>query len=674
MTLKYVELSGFRGYRSKVRIKFGADFTVIDGRNGVGKSTIFDAVEFALTGTLTKYSDAKVDRETVEDYLWWMGAKAGPAEQYVKVGFEFDGKNIEVTRSSSQPGRADNLEFALEHLFDSNIERAPAVKQLCGSSIIRDELIAKLSLDLKETDRFALLSSTIGATGTDEWVEKSKEVLKLAKEGLERAQMIAERASQDRAQATLRVDEARSALLSEGEVRDATSSLQSLLGGRVGPEGISESARTVVTSLRRTIADLRQLIELSALKETAASEIEALLPEIERLQKRKFDFQATIENLSNQLLEVPVSEEFSGVADALAHLAEAGEKVGCENDTCPLCKSTVSEEQFGAGVQQLRNEANWLAEKSVEIAALKNNHDTLTRELATAVEKLERCEQDRTRLAEIIRQFDQRNTELQGEKPFSKADVAAQISKTVERINNITALLPIVDATGRTREIVSAESELAERRASTTQAERQLALARRTERDAQALHDGVRKAAGDAVTLRLERILPLITELYTRLRPHPTFGVIDYKMRGKVRRYLTFRVGEDINPQFVFSSGQRRATGLAFLIAVHLSIAWSKWKTLMLDDPVQHIDDFRSVHLAEVLGHLVSENRQIICAVEDPALAQLICRKMPIRTNGGGTRVTLGINDEGDVDVLESEELKGGSRRVLFQGPHDLAL
>ena len=44
MRLAYVDLCGFRGYRQAVRLDFAEAFTIIDGRNGVGKSTIFDAV------------------------------------------------------------------------------------------------------------------------------------------------------------------------------------------------------------------------------------------------------------------------------------------------------------------------------------------------------------------------------------------------------------------------------------------------------------------------------------------------------------------------------------------------------------------------------------------------------------------------------------------------------
>jgi hypothetical protein len=51
---------------------------------------------------------------------------------------------------------------------------------------------------------------------------------------------------------------------------------------------------------------------------------------------------------------------------------------------------------------------------------------------------------------------------------------------------------------------------------------------------------------------------------------------IAYPIHGDVRRALSLQVGNGINPQFLFSSGQRRATGLAFLLSITLSLAWSR--------------------------------------------------------------------------------------------------
>jgi chromosome segregation protein len=206
-----------------------------------------------------------------------------------------------------------------------------------------------------------------------------------------------------------------------------------------------------------------------------------------------------------------------------------------------------------------------------------------------------------------------------------------------------------------------------------SRAERKLGLARRADLRAQALHDAARRAAGESLNRRLERVLPLMSELYRRLRPHPIWGDIEYRIRGDVRRFLKLQVGNELNPQFIFSSGQRRATGLAFLLSVNLSLAWSKWKTVLLDDPVQHVDDFRSIQLTEVMGQLIAGGRQIICAVEDAALADLLCRRLPIHQQGEGKRVTLGPASDGSLTKLQEQELAPLPQQSLVAGPQRLA-
>lgn len=58
MRVEYVEMSGFRGFKSKTRLNLPRGFAVFTGRNGVGKSTVFDAMDFALTGSISKYEFA----------------------------------------------------------------------------------------------------------------------------------------------------------------------------------------------------------------------------------------------------------------------------------------------------------------------------------------------------------------------------------------------------------------------------------------------------------------------------------------------------------------------------------------------------------------------------------------------------------------------------------------
>jgi hypothetical protein len=58
--------------------------------------------------------------------------------------------------------------------------------------------------------------------------------------------------------------------------------------------------------------------------------------------------------------------------------------------------------------------------------------------------------------------------------------------------------------------------------------------------DLHALHDAACRAAGETPDRRLDRVLPLMFELYRRLRPHPVWRDIEHSIRGggAVRRIL----------------------------------------------------------------------------------------------------------------------------------------
>lgn len=110
MKLEFVEMAGFRGVREKVRYEFGAGFTVVTGRNGVGKSTVFDAIDFALTGSINKYAVSSAKGGGLADHIWWVGDE--PANEHlVTVGFISDqGEKIEVTKSR---GHSDEQNIGL---------------------------------------------------------------------------------------------------------------------------------------------------------------------------------------------------------------------------------------------------------------------------------------------------------------------------------------------------------------------------------------------------------------------------------------------------------------------------------------------------------------------------------------------------------------------------------
>ena len=250
--------------------------------------------------------------------------------------------------------------------------------------------------------------------------------------------------------------------------------------------------------------------------------------------------------------------------------------------------------------------------------------------------------------------------------------IAERISALQSEREALSSNIRFLDTMALNQLLVSTQEKVGSSRLRVEEAERRHGRARLAEQHAKAIHDAVRRAAAETLDARLDRVLPLMSELYRRLRPHPVWQDIEYNIRGDVRRFLKLQVGEEINPQFVFSSGQRRVTGLAFLLSVNLSIAWSRWKSLVLDDPVQHVDDFRAVHLAEVLAHLRDTGRQIICAVEDSALADLMCRRLAGSERSSGRRIRLGNKAEGELAVLSDREVLPLINRSLVRPEQSL--
>ena len=86
---------------------------------------------------------------------------------------------------------------------------------------------------------------------------------------------------------------------------------------------------------------------------------------------------------------------------------------------------------------------------------------------------------------------------------------------------------------------------------------------------------------------------------------------------------------------------------------------------LVLDDPVQHIDDFRSLQFVEVLSAMRLDGRQIVCTVEDEALADLLCRRLSNRPDEGGRRYEVGVDTDGGTKVVRNEQLAPLAVRAL---------
>ena len=122
-------------------------------RADTGKSSICDGIEFALTGSITKYSESSEKGEDVGDYLWWRGAQ--PAEQkYVTLELvDHAGMTTTITRRPDGVTISSGADL-LQLLCDRGVDPEKTLSDVCRTSIIRDELITRMSVDLAEPELF----------------------------------------------------------------------------------------------------------------------------------------------------------------------------------------------------------------------------------------------------------------------------------------------------------------------------------------------------------------------------------------------------------------------------------------------------------------------------------------------------------------------------------------
>ena len=666
MKLAYVDLCGFRGYQKAVRFEFAENFTIFTGRNGVGKSTIFDAVEFALTGTISKYLDARASGESASDYVWWNGDPTSTPERYVEIGFR-DGDVVRTIRRTPRDNILLDISQTTNRLVDLNRAPMGAIAQLCAATIIRDEHIARLSLDLKEGERFTLLRDAIGATDAEEWISRAQRLASAASTRVKSSESEVDEANTVLQNAGRQIDQARAALPAAAIVLDATARLQATLRTTEVGETLAATARervNVVAQRIELLADLyRQSQEVGKVRGDLAQLTLAVESANDALKQAEEEFRFKLRAVT----DTPVSSELSKQARNLEQLVVLGRELGRRDGVCPLCASNVDHEHFQRGIETALLLAKRLDAEAVLRATQERARKVAEENFAQAEERLRLSIALQSVAQSSISDYEQRRTDAN----LLGSDINHITKETseleVERAS-IAANLRILDAISVSRLLARAIEDEKSARDRISRAEIRLGRARLAEGRAKAIYDAARRAAAETLDQRLDRVLPLMAELYKRMRPHPIWQDIEYSIRGDVRRFLKLQVGNQINPQFVFSSGQRRATGLAFLLSLNLSIAWSKWESILLDDPVQHVDDYRTVNLTEVLSHLCAGGRQIVCAVEDSALADLMCRRLPKSMHDAGKRINLGTGPDGALTITSEGYIPQFNTRVFATG------
>jgi exonuclease SbcC len=200
------------------------------------------------------------------------------------------------------------------------------------------------------------------------------------------------------------------------------------------------------------------------------------------------------------------------------------------------------------------------------------------------------------------------------------------------------------DAEARLAELVAQQQQSASRRA---EAERRILVARDLVSRAQAVRgDEVRRVFN-------EELNTVWRDLFIRLAPDeafvPAFAVPEVA-GGPVEAVLETHYrsgGKGGNPRSMLSAGNLNTAALTLFLALHLSVRpVLPW--LVVDDPVQSMDDVHIAQFAALLRTLKQHGRQVIIAVHDRQLFEYLVLELSPAFNGDRlVTIELGRNANG---------------------------
>lgn len=100
-TLKSISIENFRAYRTKREFSLGKAVTVLYGPNGFGKTSLFDAIDFAVTGGVKRLEKANGGLAKAAKHL-----DSGAEPTVVSLTIEREGKQHVITRTLTDPTNA----------------------------------------------------------------------------------------------------------------------------------------------------------------------------------------------------------------------------------------------------------------------------------------------------------------------------------------------------------------------------------------------------------------------------------------------------------------------------------------------------------------------------------------------------------------------------------------
>jgi DNA repair exonuclease SbcCD ATPase subunit len=704
---EWIEIEAFRGFARRERIDLDASVVIISGPNGTGKTSFFDAIQWLLIGTLERLEPWRVRRNAEHVVNQYQARTGAPAA--VSASLRINGQPVELRRTGRYD--ASQLEWRQDGdvFYEDDAERALAnaltplgrmslQRSLLSSGLLQQDVIRDV-LEDKPAERYDQLAAILGLNVIAGFPTAArKRADRLAAEGKRAREALAE------LQAAARIVRERiTSLRARAQEAPDAAALRAQLADRIATQADIVQLRGDLPVSTSEAEEIRMAAGMGA--DTFAALISEADPAVAALASEEAPPSDAIDALRRA---ADAASQATGAAREAAAEAErldeeereastrlgrlAAEAIPLLGPECPVCGQSIDAEHVRVHLQQL------ITEGSTRLPELQRAHDNAAAELARrleaehhASESLVAAETRSVRIAEASKRhvawleriaeavaeladrFDLREATAltEGEGPALRATREA-LSEIARASGELASAFGWVEETSA---IAGAEAELAEIEAQIANAEESAKKASVTEDEARTLQRAAVRAAASVTDERFAILRPVIQDVYTRLDPHPTFT--DLRFSIEVYRERSIASPQVLDPEqdlpadplLVFSSSQANVVALSAFLALGWAAGDDAMPFLLLDDPLQSLDDVNALGFADLCRHMRAR-RQLIVSTHDARLAGLLERKLAPRREDERTRLLRFIAWSRGGPLIDPSEVEPqidqGARRALI--------
>ncbi len=190
--IEKIELMDFRGFEGLRTFEFeNADLIIFLGMNGFGKTSVFDAVEWCLTGHLSRYErylEVGRKQDFAKEKKVLRNKYASDPNALVKIdltnGTKF-GRRVAVSEGEPDYGTGsivDGYEYGLKAISNQDIDPALVHAYFSATHILSQETIHHFVTSKKPEDRYRALSVNFGTSLYEPFDDNAQKLLGVLKD------------------------------------------------------------------------------------------------------------------------------------------------------------------------------------------------------------------------------------------------------------------------------------------------------------------------------------------------------------------------------------------------------------------------------------------------------------------------------------------------------------